>query len=125
SRHDAVGGCTHQDRVVRFWLLSQPRQVLGSFKPPPARPAHGSRVAIERSDEVDKEFWHRSVLVLGSQVAAPAFFATKAGTTARTCKEGSTHPQGAPERAGAGETFFSPSRFVVNMGHRLTGDTRR
>jgi acyl-CoA thioester hydrolase len=39
----------------------EPREVLGSFVSPPARPAVGGRVAIERSDEVDEEFWHRSV----------------------------------------------------------------
>jgi hypothetical protein len=64
SRHDAVSGCPHQYDVVCFWLLAQPREVLGSFEPPPARPAVGSTVTIERSDEVDEQFWHRRFLSL-------------------------------------------------------------
>ena len=47
SRHDAVSRCAHQDRVVGFGLFSQPREVIGSFQPPPARPALGGRVTIE------------------------------------------------------------------------------
>jgi hypothetical protein len=60
--HDPIGVCAHQDGVVRFRVVSQPGEVLGPFQAPPAGPALGGPVSIERGDEVDDQFWHLRLL---------------------------------------------------------------
>ena len=63
SRHHAVGVRAHQDCVIGFRLLAQPREVLRTFQSPPARPALSGSVAIECRDEVDEQLRHRGVNV--------------------------------------------------------------
>src|SRR5918995_1949403 len=70
ARHQSGGVRSHE--VGDLGLLAEPGEVLGSFQPPPSWPALRRRVAVEGGDEVDEEFWHGRVLVLGCQVAAPA-----------------------------------------------------
>src|SRR5215207_5132064 len=53
-----LGVRSHQDQVVPLGVLAQPGKVLRPFHAPPARPALGGRVPVERGDEVDDKLRH-------------------------------------------------------------------
>ena len=103
ARHQPVRVRSHHVRDLG--LLAEPGEVLRPLETPEAGPALPRRVAVEGGDEVDEEFWHGRVLVLGCQVAAPAFATTAArgwtGGESRTHRqrEQQFHEVGAASRA--------------------------